>query len=276
VSRCRSNAARRAAWCAAWLLATAVAAPAVAQTPGALPIDIRGASRLEYDDTTGVLVATGAPVVVTRAATVLRAPQIRYDARARVVTATGGVTVEEPGLTVRGDRGELRLTDERIRVSGGVLVRSTREERPVELAAPEAEGSLQTRRFSATGGVTVTRGEWVVAGRRLDYDDRPQVAVVSGEPRARFRDATMTAQTMTFYVAEERMRGEGDVRLRRGELAGQAPRAEVFGKENRAVLSGGARVDRGPDRVTAEEIEMDLEGTRVVARGGSRLIITPP
>ncbi|MDR7419943.1 MAG: LptA/OstA family protein [Armatimonadota bacterium] len=276
MSRCPSSAARRAGRLAAWLLVTAIAAPVGAQTLGSLPIDIRGASRLEYDETTGILVANGAPVVVTRASTVLRAPRIRYDARARVVTATGGVIMEEPGLTVHGDRAELRLTEERIRVSGGVTVRSTREGRPVELSAPDVEGSLQTRRFSATGGVTVTRGEWVVTGRRIDYEDRPQVAVVSGEPTARFRDATMTAQAMTFYVADERMRGDGDVRLRRGDLTGQAPRAEVFGKENRAVLSGGARVDRGPDRVTAEEIEMDLEGTRVVARGGSRLVITPP
>jgi lipopolysaccharide export system protein LptA len=115
-----------------------------------------------------------------------------------------------------------------------------------------------------------------VTGSRLDYDDRTQVALVTGEPTARFKDATMTARTMTFWVAEERMHGEGDVRLRRGELAGQAPRVDVFGKENRAVLSGGARVDRGHDRVTADEIEMDLEGTRVVARGGSRLVVAPP
>ena len=30
------------------------------------------------------------------------------------------------------------------------------------------------------------------------------------------------------------------------------------------------------DTLNAEEIEMDLQGTRVVARGGSRLVITPP
>jgi lipopolysaccharide export system protein LptA len=275
VSRSPSSGLRRASWLAAWLLAAVMAAPAAAQ-PAPLPIDVAGASRLEYDDATGLLVAEGAPVVVTRARTVLRAPQVRYNTRARLITATGGVTVEEPGLSVRAERGELRLTDERIRVSGDVVVRSTRDERTMELAAPEVEGSLQTRRFAATGGVTVTRGEWRVTGQRLDYDDRSQVAVMTGEPAARFRDASMTAQTMTFYVAEERMRGEGGVRLRRGELAGQAPRAEIFGRENRAVLSGGAQVDRGTDRVTADEIEMDLEGTRVVARGGSRLVITPP
>jgi lipopolysaccharide export system protein LptA len=231
---------------------------------------------VEYDDTTGILVAEGAPVVVTRARTVLRAPRVRYAARARTIAATEGVTIEEPGLSARGNRGELRLTDERIHLSGDVTIRSARDERVVELKAPEVEGSLQTRRFAASGGVTVTRGEWTVAGQRLDYDDRTQIAIMTGEPVARFKDATMTARTMTFLVAEERVRGEGDVRLRRGEMAGRAPRVEIFGKENRAVLSGGARVDRGPDSVTAAEIEMDLEGTRVVARGESRLVVTPP
>jgi lipopolysaccharide export system protein LptA len=253
------------------------AAPPVAGQPAPpLPIEVTGASRLEYDDTTGILAAEGAPVVVTRGRTVLRAPRVRYAARTRTITVTEGVTVEEPGLSARGDRGELRLTDERIRLSGDVVIRSTRDERVVELSAPEVEGSLQTRRFTATGGVTVTRGDWTVTGRRLDYDDRTQTAVMTGEPAARFKDATMTARTMTFLVAEERVRGEGDVRLRRGDMTGRAPRVEIFGKENRAVLSGGARVDRGADSVTADEIEMDLEGTRVVARGGSRLIVAPP
>jgi lipopolysaccharide export system protein LptA len=258
------------------LLAVLPAGAQPASSAAPLPIDVTGATRLEYDDRTGVLVAEGAPVVLTRGATVLRAPSIRYDARARVITAAGGVVAEEPGLALSAQTAELRLNDDRIRVSGNVVVRSTRDAVVAELAAPEAEGSLRTRRFVATGGATVTRGEWTVAGQRLDYDDHTRVAVMTGEARARLGEATMTAETITVFIDDDRARADGNVRLHRGDLIGQAPRVDISRKENRAVLLGGARVDRGADRITAETIEVDLEGTRVVARGGSRLTVTPP
>jgi lipopolysaccharide export system protein LptA len=257
-------------------LAHVAAGPAAAQPAGALPIDIRGAERLEYDGATGVLVAEGTPVIITRGQSELRAPRVRYDARTRIITAEGGVTATEPGLSLRGGTAELRLTNERIRMRGDVQIRSERDDGTAVLSAHEVEGSLQTRQFVALGGVTVTRGEWTVTGRRLDYDDRSRLAVMTGEPVARLKDASMAAQTITFLIAEERARGEGDVVVRRGEIVGRAPRAEIIRRDNRAVLSGGARVDRGADRVTAEVIEIDLDGNRVTARGASRLIVTPP
>jgi lipopolysaccharide export system protein LptA len=252
------------------------AGPAAGQPAGDLPIDVRGADRLEYDGATGVLVAVGSPVIVVRGRSELRAPRVRYDARTRVISAEGGVTATEPGLSLQSSTAELRLTNDRIQLRGNVQVRSERDDTVAVLSAPEVEGSLQTRQFVAVGGVTVTRGEWTVTGRRLDYDDRSRLAVTTGEPLVRYRDATMAARTITFLVAEERAQGEGDVVIRRGAIVGRAPRAEINRKDNRAVLSGGARVDRGSDRVTAEVIEIDLDGNRVTARGGSRLIVSPP
>lgn len=241
-----------------------------------LPVEVSGASWIEYEDATGVLAAEGAPVVVTRGRTELRAPRIRYDVRARLITGTGGVTVADAELWLRAASVEVRLDDEGLRASGDVVVRGTGGAAHTTLSAPELVGSLQTRRFVATGGVIVTRGEWTVVGHRVDYDDHRRLAVVTGEPIARFRDATMAARTIQLWLAEERARGEGDVRIRRGDLVGQAPRADISARDHRAVLSGGARVDRGPDRVTADVIEVDLDGALVTARGGSRLIITPP
>jgi len=243
--------------------------------PDAAPIEISGATYLEYEDATGLLRAEGAPVVVTRGRTVLRAPRLRYDQRARVIAAEGGVEITEPELTMRADAADLRLTDDRIRARGDVRMRGTRDGQPVTLAAPEVDGSLRTRRFTATGGVSVTRGEWVLTGRRVEYDDATRVAVVSGEPKAQFKEATMTAQVITLFVADEIARAEGSVHVRRGDLVGTAPRADIFGRDGRAVLSGGARVDRGPDKVVADVIEIDLDGNRVTARGTSKLTIVP-
>jgi lipopolysaccharide export system protein LptA len=261
---------------AAVVLGLSALAPAHGQgVGGPAAIDVSGASRIEYDEATGVLAAEGAPVVVTRGRTEIRAPRIRYELRSRLVTGTGGVTVTDPELHLRAATVQFRLDDEHLRAGGDVVVRGAGGADAVVLSAPDVAGSLQTRQFVATGGVTLTRGEWTVAGRRVDYDERQRLALVTGDPTARFREATMAARTIHLWLAEDRARGEGDVRIRRGELVGQAPRADVSAKDRRAVLSGGARVDRGPDRVTADVIEVDLDGSRVTARGGSRLVITP-
>lgn len=276
-SRSRSNPAR--AWAAACLiLGWVLAHPAAAQAQaGPAPaVEVRGATLLEYDGTTGVLRAEGAPVSVVRGTTVLRAARIRFDTRAGAVSAAGGVEVTDRGLAVHADMVEFRMADEHVRASGGVRVRSVRDGESTVLSAPAAEGWLRSRRFSASGGVSVERGEWTVWGRTLDYDDGQGVAVMTGDPVARFREATMAARAITFLTAAEVARGEGAVVLRRGDVVGSAPRVEVFGREGKAVLSGGAAVERGRDRVTAEVIEVALDGSRVTGRGASRLVITPP
>lgn len=255
----------------------AAQAPAPAQrTTGSLPVQITGAAFVEYDEAMGIWRVEGAPVTVTRGQTVVRAPRGRFDERARIVTVEGGVEVVEPGLTLRADAAELRLSDERIRARGNVRLVSTRDGQPATLVAPEAEGSLATRRFAATGGVSVTRGEWTATGRRVDYDDTDQVAVISGDPEVRFKDAVMTADTVTVWVAREEARGDGTVRLRRGELTGSGRRVEMRLRDQRATLSGAARVERGRDRLEAEEIEVELDRSRATARGAPRLTITPP
>lgn len=276
-SRSRSSPAR--GWAAAclllgWILAHP--AGAQAQAGPAPAVEVRGATLLEYDGATGVLRAEGAPVSVFRGTTVLRAARIRFDTRAGTVSAAGGVEVADPGLAVRAEAVEFRMADEHVRASGGVVVRSVRDGEATVLSAPEAEGWLRARRFSASGGVSVERGNWMVSGRTLDYDAGRGMAVVTGDPVARLGQATVTARVITFLTAEEVARAEGAVVLRREDVVGSAPRAEVFGREGKAVLSGGAAVERGRDRVTAEVIEIALDGSRVTGRGASRLVITPP
>jgi lipopolysaccharide export system protein LptA len=207
---------------------------------------------------------------------VLRAARIRFDTRAGTVSATGGVEATDLDLSVRADTVEFRMADEHVLAAGGVRVRLVRDGEATVLSAPQAEGWLRSRRFSARGGVSVERGEWTVSGRTLDYDDGTGAAVTSGDPVARLGQVTVTARVITFLTAEEVARAEGAVVLRRGDVVGSAPRAEVFGREGRAVLSGGAAVERGRDRVTAEVIEIALDGSRVAARGASRLVIMPP
>ena len=268
-----------AAACAAvalWAFWTPVARAQAPTSAGTSVIELSGATYLEYDEGSGVWRAEGAPAVAARGTTVLRAPRIRYDQRTRVLTAEAGAEVADANLAVRADSIEFHLADDRIRAGGAVRVKSGRGDQTATLTAPEVEGSLRTRRFVATGGVTLLRGEWRLSGRRLEYDDAARTAAATGEPEARFRDAQMTADLITLLMDEEIGRGIGSARLRRGELSGGARRVEIFLKEGRATLTGDARVDRGRDRLTAEQIDVDLDGTRITARGTPRLTVVPP
>ncbi|MGH2403230.1 MAG: LptA/OstA family protein, partial [bacterium] len=249
--------------------------PGAQGAPGP-PIEITGATLVEYDQSAGVWRLEGAPMIVTRGQTVVRAPRGRFDERARIVTAEGGVDLEQPGMTMRADAVELQLAAERIRARGSVRLATSRDGQTATLRAPEVEGSLATQRFAATGGVTITRGEWTAVGRRVDYDGADQVALITGDPEVRFRDGVMTADTVTIWMAREHARGEGSVRLRRGDMTGFARRVDLQLREQLATLSGSARVERGRDRLEAEEIQVELDRSRATARGTPRLVITPP
>ena len=244
-----------------------------AQAPAV--VEITGASRVEFEEATGVWTVEGQPVTVTRGRTLLRAPRIRYDQRARVVAAEGGVELTEPGISMAADAAELRLADDRVRATGRVKVVSTRDESPVEVRAVQVDGVLRTRTFTATGDVSLTRGDATLSGRRLDYDDATRIAVASGEPAARFREAVVTAETITLVIEQESLRAEGSATVRRGELTGGARRVEVRSREGTIRLVGDAQLARGRDRVTADEIQAALDGSRIVTRGSSRVVVTP-
>src|SRR2546428_6874523 len=81
--------------CAA--LAAAATGQATAQQP--VPLDVTGATRVEFDDSAGVWELLGNPVTVRRGLVVLRAPAIRYDTRDQIVIASSGVSYGVDVLT---------------------------------------------------------------------------------------------------------------------------------------------------------------------------------
>lgn len=259
-------------WALAWTLA--LPAGAVAQAPSV--VEITGASRAEFDEATGVWTVEGQPATVTRGRAVLRAPRIRYDQRSQIVTADGGADLTEPGIRLAAETAEYRFSDERVRATGQVRIVSTREGPPVEVRAIEVEGVLPARRFMATGDVVLVRGDAQLSSRRLDYDDAARVAVATGAPAARLRDAVLTAEVITVLLGPEVLQAEGAAMLRRGELTGSARRIEIRAREDTASLIGAARLVRGRDRTTAQEIVAALDGSRVVARGSAQVVVSPP
>jgi lipopolysaccharide export system protein LptA len=259
-----------------WALAWALAFPAGATAQAPPVVEITGASRAEFDEATGVWTVEGQPATVTRGRAVLRAPRIRYDQRSRIVAADGGAELTEPGLRLFAGRAEYHLSDERVRAAGQVHIVSTREAPPVEVRALEAEGLLSTRRFVATGDAVLVRGDAQLSGRRLDYDETARVAVATGAPAARVREAVLTADVITVLLVPEVLQAEGTAVVRRGDLVGSARRMEIRAREDTVFLIGGAQLVRGRDRATAEEIQAALDGSRVVARGGARVVVDLP
>lgn len=263
-------------WIGALVAAVAPPASVVAQAPAAAVVEITGASRLEFDEATGSWTAEGPVVTVTWRRAVLRASRVRYDQRARIVVAEGGVEITDPGTTLSGDAVELRLADDHVRATGAVRIVSTREAPPVELRARQVEGVLGLRTLTAAGDVALVRADTSLTGRRLDYDDAARTAVATGEPAARYRDATLTAEVVTLLLGPQVLRADGAAVLRRGELAGSARHVEVHARDNTVRLAGEAVLTRGRDRATADEIQASLDGSRIVLRGGSRIVVTPP
>src|SRR5437879_13270539 len=74
----------------AWaLVAAAATGPATAQQP--LQLDVTGATRVEFHDSVGAWELYANPVTVRRGLVVLKAPEVRYNAKDQLAIASGRV-----------------------------------------------------------------------------------------------------------------------------------------------------------------------------------------
>jgi len=94
----------------------------------------------------------------TRAPVSFDAGSIDFDDRANRVVLTGGVVVEQAGLTVRSRRMLATYTD---------------------------SGSLEVQRITANGGVVVTRGNERASGDVAVYDFNRRIITMAGDVRLR-------------------------------------------------------------------------------------------
>lgn len=94
----------------------------------------------------------------TRAPVTYEAGSIELQDRQNRVALSGGVTIEQAGLTVRSAR---------------MLVNYTND------------GSLDIQRITATGGVNITRGNERASGNTAIYDFRRRVITMAGDVRLR-------------------------------------------------------------------------------------------
>ncbi|WP_349513880.1 LptA/OstA family protein [Erythrobacter sp. NFXS35] len=94
----------------------------------------------------------------SRAPVTYDAERIVLDDRANRVILSGGVTVSQADLTIRSDRMLVNFTD---------------------------SGELEIQRITATGGVTIDRGDERATGNNAIYDFNRRIITMAGDVRLR-------------------------------------------------------------------------------------------
>ncbi|WP_108789815.1 LptA/OstA family protein [Erythrobacter sp. Alg231-14] len=102
------------------------------------------------------------------------AGSIDFDDRANRVVLTGGVTVNQAGLTVRSNRMLANYTD---------------------------DGSLDVARITANGGVVVTRGNERASGDVAVYDFNRQIITMAGNVELRRAGDTLNGGRLVIDLA---------------------------------------------------------------------------
>ena len=142
----------------------------------------------------------------TRAPVSFDAGSIDFDDRANRVVLTGGVTVEQAGLTVRSQRMLANYTDdgsldvERITANGGVVVTRGNERASGDTAIYD----FNRRIITMAGNVELRRGGDVLRGGRLVIDLASGLSTVDGRGATNGPEGTTPGRvTGTFTVPQD-------------------------------------------------------------------------
>lgn len=117
-----------------------------------------------------------------------------------------------------------------------------------ELEAIEEEGR---RRLVFTRSVNVEQGDLKVQSERLEAlyppgGDQPDRLIASGRVRVTQLDKTMLCDTATFIQSEDRLVCTGNAELRQGKDRVRGKEIEIFVRQNRVKVRGGAVVNVSP------------------------------
>jgi lipopolysaccharide export system protein LptA len=122
-----------------------------------------------------------------------------------------------------------------------------------ELEAIEVEGR---RKLIFKRGVNVEQDDLKVQADHLEalYPpgvNQPDRLVASGHVRVTQRDKTMLCDAATYYQSEDRLVCTGNAELRQGSDRVQGREIEIFVKQNRVKVKGGATVNVAPSQPAA-------------------------
>jgi lipopolysaccharide export system protein LptA len=267
--------------------------PGSSPHPGAAPVprpplEVTGATRIEYDDGAKQWTFSGARVVIVRGTVRVEAPEIAYNERAREVVLPQGGTVLTPTLEVSADRMAALLDTRHVTAEGHVAGRFAGEEAGPGGSIPsgrgwgtftadrvEADDRSDLRQIAATGDVIVEQGDRRLRGDRIVYAPDTQQGTAEGHAEVAQGSDVLHAERVLADLGRHDATADGDVLLDHGELHGSADHATYTEATRTAVLWGHATLVRGRDTLTAERVTVLLDRDSAIAEGRVRIVAYP-
>ena len=255
--------------------ALAAAPPAVSPVRAPLPVDVTGATVIEYDDRTQQYTFRGPRVVIVRGAQRVEAPEVLYNAAARRVDLPRGGTVSAPALEVSADRIVTDLAARHVEAEGRVAGRFQDEGVWTSLAAVRvvADDQPGRRRAEAAGDVVAVRKDQELRGDRFVYDRSTRHGTVDGNAVLIRGPDTLRADRIDADLDAREAEATGHVLLDRAgqRMRASGERARYSAPTETAVLSGHPAVTQDRDSLTADEITLRLALNLVAADGHARI-----
>lgn len=254
---------------------------------GRSPLEVTGASRIEYDDASQQWMFLGARVVVVRGTVRVEAPEILYRERAREVVLPRGGAVVTPTLEVTADRIAAQLGSQHVVADGHVSGRFSNGDEPspggpqqrvwTTFASDrlEADDRQELQQIVATGQVVIVRESRRLSGDRVVYRPRAQEATVDGHAELARGSDRVRADHVVADLGRQEARADDHVLLDHEDIHGTADHATYSEPAETAVLSGNVMLLRGRDTLTADRATVFLVRHTAVAEGHVRLVAYP-
>jgi len=245
-----------------------------------LPLEVTGATKIEYDDSSRQWVFHGARVVVVRGTLRIEAAEIRYAERVREVTLPSRGTLSTPTLEVTADRLMANLQTRHITADGDVAGRFSDEGEPKAQGTfnahrLEADDRPEQRQFVATGQVVIVRGDERLSGDRVMYDDRTQQGTVDGQADLARGADHLRADHVFADLRRHEARADDHVLLDHDEIHGSSDHAIYNEPDETAILLGNVKIVRGSDTLTADRATVLLGRHTVIAEGRVQVVAYP-
>ena len=163
----------------------------------------------------------------------------------------GVAAVGTPGPTATGGATEQSVSMFPIKGDKPLSIRSD------ELEATEVEGR---RQLLFTRNVNIEQGDLRVHSDRLEAfyppgGNQPDKLVANGHVRVSQLDKTMICDAATYFQTEDRLVCSGNAELRQGSDRVKGKEIEIFVKQNRVKVKGGAVVNVAADDSGAKQAE---------------------
>lgn len=113
-----------------------------------------------------------------------------------------------------------------------------------------------------------------ISSMKLIVDERARSAVFRGDVIARQGDVTVYSDSLVLLMGEdetlEKLNAVDNVRIVRGDEVATADKADYDLKRQEIVLQGHAKIHRGDNSLSGDQIVINLETRRSVVTGDSK------